>query len=240
MQGFKMLLSVAFLSMPVLVPGAAFAQDETGANLSDTKPDKVSDSDQATARYSLAQEVADYGRESGAAVALLLAGEMVRGIDVTEVTREKTSETVEQVADAGQGDTSEAPLALDSDMLFAEARRLAGPDQALLARIDRAANQSLRGRIGGPTVHYDRVNARTRDVYNISFRGGNLAHLAVRGDGDTDVDLFVYDENGNLVCSDTDSSDNMHCDWTPSWTGNFRVVLDNLGSVYNAYRLETN
>ena len=36
------------------------------------------------------------------------------------------------------------------------------------------------------------------DLYKIAFRGGEVARAAVSGDGDTRLDLYVYDENGNL------------------------------------------
>ena len=32
-----------------------------------------------------------------------------------------------------------------------------------------------------------------------SFVGGELAKVYARGDGDSDLDLYVYDERGNLI-----------------------------------------
>ena len=60
------------------------------------------------------------------------------------------------------------------------------------------------------------------------------------GDGDTDLDLYVYDENGNLIDKDIDSTDTMLCMWTPKWTGEFIIKIKNLGSVRNYYTLWTN
>jgi hypothetical protein len=77
------------------------------------------------------------------------------------------------------------------------------------------------------------------DTFKVRFRGDEPARIAVSGDGDSDLDLYVYDENGNLVCSDTDDSDDMYCGWTPSWTGTFTVRIKNRGAA-NRYKLVTN
>lgn len=64
--------------------------------------------------------------------------------------------------------------------------------------------------------------------------------MIITGDGDTDLDLYIYDENGNLIGSDVDTTDVCLVSWTPRWTGVFRVEIHNLGYVYNAYTLITN
>ncbi|MBL8851849.1 MAG: hypothetical protein JNG89_19410 [Planctomycetaceae bacterium] len=84
------------------------------------------------------------------------------------------------------------------------------------------------------------VNANSSVSYMTTFHGGELAEVIIMGDGDTDLDLFVYDENGNLVASDTDTLDFCVCQWTPNWTGEFTVVVTNLGSVYNQFDIATN
>ena len=96
------------------------------------------------------------------------------------------------------------------------------------------------GAVGGPKQSTTRVNARAADVYTISFRGGESARITVAGDGDTDLDLYVYDEFGNLVASDDDSTDYCVVGWTPRFTGPFTVRVVNRGGVYNQYRITTN
>ena len=81
------------------------------------------------------------------------------------------------------------------------------------------------------------VLAHSTDTYSITARGGEEKLVMVIGDGDTDLDLYVYDENGNLIDSDTDSSDTMVCSWTPKWTGKFTIKIKNLGSVRNYYTM---
>jgi hypothetical protein len=103
-----------------------------------------------------------------------------------------------------------------------------------------ASGNALAGDVTGPNDHVDRVSAGRTDVYEIVFRGREDAAVYIEGDGDTDLDLYVYDQWGNEVCSDTDFSDVMYCDWTPRSTAVYRLEIENLGDVYNEYRLLTN
>ena len=97
------------------------------------------------------------------------------------------------------------------------------------------------GAVGGPQAgNQERVNANATTYYNVKFYAGQTAEVVIVGDGDTDLDLYVYDENGNLIDSDTDLTDVCVCTWEPSWTGVFRIEVVNLGNVYNLYDIETN
>lgn len=77
------------------------------------------------------------------------------------------------------------------------------------------------------------------DEYIVRFRGGETARVAVAGDGDSDLDLFVYDANGNLVCSDEDDTDRMFCSWQPEASGYYTIEVTNLG-VENLYVMRHN
>ena len=96
------------------------------------------------------------------------------------------------------------------------------------------------GAVPGPKVANTSVNANSVDCYTIVFRGGEDARVFVKGDGDTDLDLFVYDENGNMVDCDVDPTDACLALFRPKWTGTFIIRVVNHGSVYNSYRLTTN
>jgi hypothetical protein len=86
----------------------------------------------------------------------------------------------------------------------------------------------------------DRVDARSMVSYRIAFRGGEVAEVIVNGDGDTDLDLYIYDQFGNLVALDDDRTDYCVARWLPRRSQVYRVVIENLGSVYNEYTLTTN
>ena len=89
---------------------------------------------------------------------------------------------------------------------------------------------------GGTLRKVETVSANTTDVYTITMRGGEMTRIRVQGDGDTCLELRVYDENGNLVASDTlGSGDRREARVTPKWTGPFKVKIMNRGSVGNRY-----
>ncbi len=91
--------------------------------------------------------------------------------------------------------------------------------------------------VGGAKYDVHTVQAYSTDVFNVKFYGNEAGAVMISGDGDTDLDLFVYDENGNLVGSDTDGSDDCVVRLNPRWTGTFRIEVRNLGSVYNRYEI---
>ena len=72
------------------------------------------------------------------------------------------------------------------------------------------------------------------------FNVGEVARVAVIGDGDTDLDLYIYDEVRQPDRPRYDNTDNCLVAFTPRWTAKFRVVIANLGRVYNRYTLITN
>ena len=91
--------------------------------------------------------------------------------------------------------------------------------------------------VGGPKYDVHAVLANSTDVFQVSFNGKEEAAVVISGDGDTDLDLFVYDENGNLIDSDTEVGDDCVVRFIPRWTGKFRIEIRNLGSVYNQYEI---
>ena len=86
----------------------------------------------------------------------------------------------------------------------------------------------------------DVVRGHSTDVYHMTFVGGEWEVLFVSGDGSTDLDLYVYDENGNLVAKDDDNSDECRVRFIPRWTGPFTVKVVNRGHYANRYTLGSN
>ena len=59
-----------------------------------------------------------------------------------------------------------------------------------------------------------------------TFYEGNTYKLVAGGCEDAnDVDIAVYDENGNFIDSDQDASSLAVADFTPKWTGTFTVKV---------------
>lgn len=97
------------------------------------------------------------------------------------------------------------------------------------------------GADGGPKTTVTSVDAFGRDRFNwITFRAGEQAVVALKGDGDTDLDLYIYDGYGNLVAKDDDGLDLCIARWTPTYTSAYQIVVRNRGRVYNRYAMRTN
>lgn len=97
------------------------------------------------------------------------------------------------------------------------------------------------GALPNPRSSNTSVNGYATDTFKpIVFQAGQEATVTVYGDGDTDLDLYVYDSNGNLVAKDEDRTDTCVASWVPKWTGAFTIVVKNRGSVYNRYTMRTN
>jgi hypothetical protein len=81
-----------------------------------------------------------------------------------------------------------------------------------------------------------RVLAFDTDTWRVWAASGPT-RVMVDGDGDTDLDCWVYDRFGNLLGRDTDTTDLCIIRFHNPTSGNLRIVIRNLGSVYNEYEL---
>jgi hypothetical protein len=82
------------------------------------------------------------------------------------------------------------------------------------------------------------VSANGVDKYNsMSFFAGEPAEVMIQGNGKTSLWLSVYDRSGNLVAQDVCQLEACAVRWEPKTTDDFKVVVENLGSVYNAYKV---
>lgn len=103
------------------------------------------------------------------------------------------------------------------------------------------STNAIAGALGGAKFGLQkRVAAHGADVFVVTFVADEAAAVVVSGDGDTDLDLAVYDEFGHLVAADFGPTDACSATWTPRWTGPFRIVVRNCGAVFNDYGIVTN
>ena len=187
-------------------------------------------------QLALAGDLVRYGYQTKTALPLIQAVQIYKSLNVTAAASEgKTSEGTP----AATGLTKTDVISYDEAQLLADAAKFADGNKNLLALVQ-DAKSATRGAVGGPIRRTDTVNANCTDTWTINFRGGQPAYVVVSGDGDTDLDLYVYDENGNFITSDTDSSDDCVVSFNPRWTGKFYIKIKNLGRVYNRYVLATN
>jgi hypothetical protein len=231
----SLMIGSALLAMVIALPaGAEMAGSDGKRNVSE--PSNEASSSAIVAPAQLASQLAAWGREANDPVALVQAARIRTAAGEQTVKREKQSEGGS--ADTGKKGNTNGPDTVES--LLAAASAMAGDSEVIAALVDEVKSSSNKGAVGGAKSTVDRVRAGATDVFRINYRGGEEAEVAVMGDGDTDLDLYVYDENGNLICSDTDNTDRMYCSWYPRWTGQFQIKIRNYGSVYNEYAVVTN
>lgn len=225
------------LFLLIAMCGLSFATLAQDYSKTETKEDLGQAPDE-TEVFQLACNLARYGYANKNAFSLIQAAQIVKENGFERKVMDKP--TVTSDGGAASGEKSGSKIELDAAKLLADAKTLANGDQNLLGLIASVEKSQTRGAVGGPKYDYSSVSAYSTATYRINFVGGERAVVAVVGDGDTDLDLYIYDSNGNLIASDTDYTDNCVCVWTPRWTGSFSIRIKNRGGVYNNYYLQTN
>lgn len=229
----KILLSVVAVAASM----AAFAQD------AETKEPLQGEVSSEVSALRLASELVKYGYAQQSALPLIDALNIIIENPAQGFAEGdgKVVEEGEEVAVVTEGKNGNVTLNVAE--IITSAKQFAENDPtllALLAQVEEASEAPSRGAVGGGKYNVDVVRAGGTDRYTVSFVAGRLAEVALSGDGDTDLDLYVYDSNGNLIASDTDYTDDCYVSWTPRWTGRFTIKVVNRGRVANRYVLVTN
>lgn len=192
----------------------------------------------AVSALRLATDLVKYGYAQQSALPLIDALQIISENPTQPLGSEKEGETAEASTQGKNGNVT-----LKFNEILASAKEFADGDErlmALIAVVENDANGAHRGAVNGPKYTEDVVRANSTDNFKVSFVRGYLAEIALSGDGDTDLDLYVYDSNGNLIASDTDYSDDCYVNWVPAWTGAYTIKVVNRGRVANRYVLVTN
>lgn len=241
-----LVVSFCFLATAIFVPAGAKEVKKKESNISieaKAKPNPVAED---VANLSLAHSLIQYGRKTNSPEALITAAGILAKVKTSKIAaapkQEKNQpEPSGKVAARTEGVAPQnTPAAL-----LAEAKKMSSNSPPVVALADQVAmaigqQVTLRGAVGGPKSAAIRLPAYTSDVYTAEFYGGEIAKVAVVGDGYTDLDLYVYDENGNLIVADTNYNDECLVTWVPRWTGKFLIKVRNRGSDYNDYVIMTN
>ena len=185
----------------------------------------------------MANELIRYGYAQQSALPLIQALEIMAETPTQELGSKKETSSAKATS------KKEEKVSFDFAKILADAKEFADGDEHLLALISKVEAEkagSSRGAVGGPRRNVDVVYGSSTDTYQINFVAGYLAEIAVSGDGDTDLDLYVYDSNGNLIAKDADYSDDCYVNWVPRWTGRFIIKVVNRGPLPNQYVIMTN
>ena len=184
----------------------------------------------------LAKQLAIYGYDNGSATALIEAARIMSGVQFDGLDAQITRSEGQDV-ESPNGDRKIAAATL-----IADAKKLAGEDKLLLALADgvNVTGAGTRGAVGGERGMNDVVYGRSYNDYVVAFKKGIIAQVGVSGNGNSDLDLYIYDENGNLIDCDNDYSDDCYVSWYPRWTGNYLIRVVNNGTYRNYFTIVTN
>nr|HMN87418.1 hypothetical protein [Bauldia sp.] len=221
MKKLKSMMAVIGVAGALAAAGqtAAFAEEGTNVSQEETKS-----GDSVAKMYAMARDLVEYGRKNNDALALIVAAQMRQSVGLTEVDRKPVTEGA-----AGAAEADPTPE-LTVQAILDEAKAMSGDDEMIVGLADDVLAAATKGRTVGPGYNVVTLPGNSTDSYgNVSFDGGSYAEVYTEGSGRTNLDLYIYDENGNLVCSDTDSSDIAYCGWTPRWTGGFTIKVINRG-----------
>jgi hypothetical protein len=194
---------------------------------------KAPETDEPIARLQMVSDLLAFGRDSKDPLVLIVAARIMKALGGTEIDlKPEGRAATESAQKSGQ------PASADS--ILVEARDLAKGEKITNLLIDETAAMGVAAGDGQPKTHQATVQPGATNVYSVVFSGGQLAEAGIAGDGSSDLDLLIYDDNDHLVCRSTGSSDREYCRWWPRWTGTFRIEIQNLGTVANLYRVATN
>lgn len=219
-----------FLAVCMMGAMLSFAQSEDEVKAESQTPISAEMKALQTA-YSLAE----YGYSVESASALIEAAEIVASVPTQPLTDVKIE---------GETATGTSGKTYTAEQLLEDGKKLAAGDKTLLKlanEVEKSIKKGTRGAVGGPRYAYNAVSAGHSIYYYISFRAREYAEVLVQSFSNVDLDLYIYDENGHLIASDSSYRSDAYVCFVPRWTGVFKVVVKNRSSRFvGDYKLTTN
>ncbi len=238
---FRLALAGALLVVTVslMTGGLTRADEKKGANQAPPEvaaKAKPSANAEAIRQFQLAHSLIEYGRKNKAPEALITAARILAANGTTEM-KEKPKHV--NPADAPKAAKNEKKAPDNSPKaLLEEAKKLSNNNPSVVALANSV--ELARGVEGGPQLRISALSPRGTDEYTFTFKGGEFALVTVLGDGDTRLDLYIYDASGNLVTSHVGPGDKRLVSWVPWRTGVYTIQIVNQGTRWNWYTLLTN
>jgi hypothetical protein len=235
MSSVKSTLTIGASLIALAVAGSVLAADKAPPATVPGAKAETSAGVQGATKLETAYRLAAYGREKSDPQALILAAKMMN-----EVGAQKADVKGVTTGGAADASTKAAKPETTAASLLDEAEALARGDAGVTTQIAEVRASAQKGFVGGVRRSVLRLPARSVFTWTGTAIAGQQAIAIAQGDGDTDIDMKVYDGGGNLICSDTRGDYTPACQWTPAWTGNFTLQLINNGVVYSDTVFVTN
>ncbi|MBR9762695.1 MAG: hypothetical protein GYB53_03980 [Rhodobacteraceae bacterium] len=131
---------------------------------------------------------------------------------------------------------------LSWQQMLARAVELSDGSEAIARLADDVKFAGTKGVASGQVYSISTIAGSGRDTYPpLEYIGGDYAEVYVEAqDPGADLNLFVRDAQGRVVCSDTDISAIAYCGWRPARSEFFTVEVHNRGPAGSSYALITN
>jgi len=231
----KKLLIVVLLCLLCL---PLFAQVSTAS----AKPESEPFASPAIESLQTAYTLAKYGYNVKSSSALICAADIIARTQ-TQVLSSKgiaKDETADAVKKIDKPEYTAVNLLVDGKK-FAKMNKKTKRTMLAWARsIKKTLKNRTRDTVSGPKYLYDKIGADGQITYTLAFEANKLAEILVCGDGDTNLDLYVYDQNNSLIVCDEGYTDDCYVRFVPKYTVNFNIVVKNRGQVYNKFELLVN
>ena len=92
----------------------------------------------------------------------------------------------------------------------------------------------------GPISTVKRLSSRESWSFVVDARGAQLLRVAAIGDGDTNIDLIVRNDQGEVLCADGLDDHYPSCTLSPAAPTRLRITVVNRGDVWTKVQVLTN
>lgn len=185
----------------------------------------------------MAADLVTYGREAKSPEALILAAKILAATPVKE-----GAGSAKLVEGSAKSDKNPADEGVSPATLLDEAKKMTDDEHVLSMISDtrKIIAERSKGEIDGPAQHQGFAPGNGSQTWTAVFLGNQPASVTIAGYGGADFDLYVYDDRGNLVHSDTGPTFNAGWTWYPPYTMTYSFVVRNCSPFGANYRFINN
>ena len=211
---------LVFIISFVMIANLLFSQEE--------KKEQTPPQSQEMGFTILAQQLCDYGYAKKDPLSLLAAAKIISSNPVMEFIPKTTSP--EKTKGAVSTDPS---ILLNPQKLLDDAKKMSDNDPSIVAISGQITFPKSKGSPQGVQVIRDFITPGVTKEYTCVFLAGEIAEVALIGDGRADLDLYVYDMDNNLVVRDIRTLTDAYVAFYPNNTTTFTIKVKNVSNNYS-------
>ena len=128
----------------------------------------------------------------------------------------------------------------DVTAMLNDAVKFSGGDESIQKMADEIAAGSSKGAKKGPMYGEYVLSGQEYITFEVKFTGNEVAIVGAAGDGNADIDLYIYTKDGILVVADDSESYECLVMWFPEKTANFLIKVVNRGMNSTRFGIAAN